>query len=72
MREESFLIPAEETRGGTEERKVFAPGAQFFVGFVKRGHKGMMKQQKALWNVFLARLVGCVFQTDRVDFSFKS
>jgi len=27
----------------------------------------IMKQQKALWNVFLARLVKCVFQTDRAQ-----
>jgi hypothetical protein len=66
-REESFLIPAEKPRGGTKEGKVFAPSAQFFVGFGKRGHGGMMKQQKALWNVFLARLVESVFQTDRAQ-----
>jgi hypothetical protein len=48
------LIPAEEARGGAEKGEVFASGAEFFVGLRKRGHGVMMKQQKDLWNVFLA------------------
>jgi hypothetical protein len=51
--EQGFLIPAEEACGGAEKREVFASGAEFFVGLRERGHAGMMKQQKALWNVFL-------------------
>jgi hypothetical protein len=52
-REESFLIPAKETGGGAEKGQVFAAGAEFFVGFGKRGHSGMMKQDDTSWNVFL-------------------
>ena len=52
--EEGFLIPAEEACGGAEKGEVFASGAEFFIGFRERGHGKMMKQQKALWNVFLA------------------
>jgi len=52
--EEGFLIPAEEAGCGAEKREVFASGAEFFVGIRERGHGVMMKQQKALWNVFLA------------------
>jgi hypothetical protein len=52
-REEGFLIPAEETRGGTEEGQVFAAGAEFFVGLRERGHAGIMKQDDTSWNVFL-------------------
>jgi hypothetical protein len=47
------LIPAEEACGGAEKGEVFASGAEFFVGLRKRGHERIMKQQKALWNVFL-------------------
>ena len=47
------MIPAEEARGGAEKGEVFASGMEFFVGFRKRGHAGMMKQEKALWNIFL-------------------
>jgi hypothetical protein len=53
--EEGFLIPAKEACGGAEKGKVFASGAEFFVGIGKRGHVKMMKQEKALWNIFLAR-----------------
>ena len=52
--EEGFLVPAEEACGGAEKREVFASGAEFFVGLRERGHGVMMKQQKALWNVFLS------------------
>jgi hypothetical protein len=52
--EEGFLIPAKETRGGAKKGEIFASGAKFFVGIGKRGHGVMMKQEKALWNVFLA------------------
>ena len=48
------MIPAEEARGGAEKGEVFASGTEFFVGFRERGHGLMMKQQKDLWNVFLA------------------
>jgi hypothetical protein len=51
---QGFLIPAEEARGSAEKGEVFASGAEFFVGIGKWGHKVMMKQQKDLWNVFLA------------------
>ena len=51
--EEGFLIPAEEACGGAEKGEVFTSGAKFFVGLRKRGHAGMMKQQKVRWNVFL-------------------
>jgi hypothetical protein len=54
-REESFLIPAKEARGGAEKGEVFAASAELFVGIGKRGHGVMMKQEKALWNIFLAR-----------------
>jgi hypothetical protein len=53
--EEGFLIPREETRGGAKKGEVFASGAKFFVGIRERGHGAMMKQEKALWNVFLVR-----------------
>jgi hypothetical protein len=53
-REEGFLIPAEEARGGAEKGEVFASGAEFIVGIRERGHGVMMKQEKALWNIFLA------------------
>jgi hypothetical protein len=52
--EEGFLIPAEEACGSAEKGEVFASCAEIFVGIGKRGHGVMMKQQKALWNVFLA------------------
>jgi hypothetical protein len=52
--EEGFLIPAEKACGGAEKGEVFASGAEIFVGIGKRGHGVMMKQEKALWNVFLA------------------
>jgi len=52
--EEGFLIPAEEASGGAEKGEVFTSGAEFFVGIGKRGHGVMMKQEKVLWNVFLA------------------
>jgi hypothetical protein len=52
--EEGFLIPAEKACGSAKKGKVFASSAEFFVGIGKRGHGVMMKQQKALWNVFLA------------------
>ena len=48
------MIPAEEARGGAEKGEVFTSGAEFFIGFGESGHGKMMKQQKALWNVFLA------------------
>ena len=51
--EEGFLIPAEEARGGAEKGKVFASGAEFFVGIRERGHGVMMKQDDTSWNVFL-------------------
>jgi hypothetical protein len=50
---QGFLIPAEEAGCSAEKGEVFASGAEFFVGIGKRGHEVMMKQQKALWNVFL-------------------
>ena len=53
--EEGFLIPAEEACGGAKKGEVFASGTEFFVGIGKRGHGVMMKQEKALWNVFLVR-----------------
>ena len=53
--EQGFLIPAEEACGGAEKGEVFASGAEFFVGIRERGHGAMMKQEKALWNIFLAR-----------------
>jgi len=53
--EQGFLIPAEEACGGAEKGEVFASSAELFVGIGKRGHSVMMKQEKALWNVFLAR-----------------
>jgi hypothetical protein len=53
--EEGFLIPAEEASGGAEKGEVFASGAEFIVGIRERGHGVMMKQEKALWNVFLVR-----------------
>ena len=59
------MIPAEEARGGAEKGEVFASGAEFFVGFGERGHTGMMKQEKALWNVFLAGRVEFFFKPDR-------
>ena len=52
--EQGFLIPAEEAGCGAEKGEVFASGTEFFIGFGERGHGKMMKQQKALWNVFLA------------------
>ena len=52
--EEGFLIPAQKACGGAEKGKVFASGTEFFIGFRERGHGLMMKQQKVLWNVFLA------------------
>jgi hypothetical protein len=55
---QGFLIPAEEARGGAEKGKVFASGAEFFVGIRERGHGAMMKQENALWNIFLSG-VGC-------------
>ena len=54
-REEGFLIPAEEASGSAEKGEVFASGTEFFVGIRERGHGAMMKQEKALWNIFLAR-----------------
>jgi len=53
--EEGFLIPAEEACGRAKKGEVSASGSEFFVGIGKRGHGVMMKQEKALWNVFLAR-----------------
>jgi hypothetical protein len=53
--EEGFLVPAEEACGSAKKGEVFASGAKFFVGIGKRGHGMMMKQEKALWNVFLVR-----------------
>jgi hypothetical protein len=53
--EKGFLIPAKETRGGAKKGEVFASGAKFFVGIRERGHGAMMKQEKAIWNVFLVR-----------------
>jgi hypothetical protein len=53
--EEGFLIPAEKACGSAEKGEVFASGAEIFVGIGKRGHVRMMKQEKALWNVFLVR-----------------
>jgi hypothetical protein len=53
--EEGFLIPAEEACGGAEKGEVFTSGTEFFVGIRERGHGAMMKQEKALWNIFLAR-----------------
>ena len=53
--EEGFLIPAKEACCGAEKGEVFASGAEFFVGIRERGHGAMMKQEKALWNIFLAR-----------------
>jgi hypothetical protein len=53
--EEGFLIPAEKACGSAKKGKVFASGTEFFVGFGEGGHGKMMKQQKALWNVFLVR-----------------
>jgi hypothetical protein len=52
--EEGFLIPAKKACGSAEKGEVFAASAEFFVGIGKRGHGMMMKQEKALWNVFLA------------------
>jgi|GEM_PF-5459802 len=52
--EEGFLIPAQKAGGGAEKGEVFTSGAEFFVGIGKRGHGVMMKQEKVLWNVFLA------------------
>ena len=63
--EKGFLIPAEEARGGAEKGEVFASGTEFFVGIRKRGHEVMMKQQKALWNVFLAGRAEFFFKPDR-------
>jgi len=63
--EEGFLVPAEEARGSAEKGEVFASGTEFFVGFGERGHTGMMKQEKALWNVFLAGRVEFFFKPDR-------
>ena len=51
--EKGFLVPREEACGGAEKGEVFASGTEFFVGLRKRGHAGMMKQQKVRWNVFL-------------------
>jgi hypothetical protein len=51
--EQGFLIPAEEAGCSAEKGEVFASGAKFFVGLRKREHSVMMKQEKALWNVFL-------------------
>jgi hypothetical protein len=53
--EQGFLIPAEEAGCSAEKGEVFASGAEFFVGIRERGHGVMMKQEKALWNIFLAR-----------------
>jgi hypothetical protein len=52
--EEGFLIPAEKACGSAKKGEVFASGAEIFVGIRERGHGAMMKQQKGLWNVFLA------------------
>jgi hypothetical protein len=53
--EEGFLIPAEKACGSAKKGEVFASSAEIFVGIGKRGHGAMMKQQKGLGNVFLAR-----------------
>ena len=47
------MIPAEEASCSAEKGKVFASGTEFFVGFRKMGHVGMMKQDDTSWNVFL-------------------
>ena len=47
------MIPAEEASCSAEKGEVFASGAEFFVGFRKRGHAVMMKQDDTSWNVFL-------------------
>jgi hypothetical protein len=52
--EEGFLIPAKEACGSAKKGEVFTSGAEFFIGFGERGHGKMMKQQKGLWNIFLA------------------
>jgi hypothetical protein len=51
--EEGFLIPAEEAGCSAEKGEVFTSGTEFFVGIREREHGVMMKQQKALWNIFL-------------------
>jgi hypothetical protein len=53
--EQGFLIPAEEACGGAEKGEVFASGTKIFVGFREGRHERMMKQEKALWNIFLVR-----------------
>jgi len=53
--EQGFLIPAEEAGCSAEKGEVFASGAELFVGIREREHGAMMKQEKALWNIFLAR-----------------
>ena len=62
---QGFLIPAEEAGCGAEKGEVFASGTEFFVGFRKMGHGVMMKQEKDLWNVFLAERVEFFFKPDR-------
>ena len=52
-RKEGLLVPSEQATGGAKEGEIFPAGAEFFVGFRKRGHAGMMKQDDASWNVFL-------------------
>ena len=53
--EQGFLIPAEEAGCSAEKGEVFASGTEFIVAIRERGHGAMMKQEKALWNIFLAR-----------------
>ena len=48
------MIPAEEACGSAEKGEVFASSSEIFVGIGKRGHGVMMKQEKALWNIFLS------------------
>jgi hypothetical protein len=51
--DESFLIPAAKACGGAKKGEVFASSAEIFKGFGERGRGVIIKQQKALWNVFL-------------------
>jgi hypothetical protein len=51
--EQGFLVPAEEACGGAEKGKIFASGAEFFIGLRRWGHGVMMKQDDTSWNVFL-------------------
>jgi hypothetical protein len=44
--EEGLLIPGQEAACGAKKSQIFASGAEFLVGLGKRGHVGMMKQQK--------------------------